>query len=34
MLQSISRVRGDVCEKEQLRAARRVLSLIATYERD
>jgi flagellum-specific ATP synthase len=32
MLQSISRVRGDVCEKEQLRAARRVLSLIATYE--
>ena len=32
MLQSISRVRGDVCEKEQLRAARRILSLIATYE--
>ena len=32
MLQSISRVRGDVCEKEQLRAARRILSLVATYE--
>ena len=32
MLQSISRVRGDVCDKEQLRGARRVVSLIATYE--
>jgi FliI/YscN family ATPase len=32
MTQSISRVRGDVCEKAQLAAARRVLSLIATYE--
>lgn len=32
MTQSISRVRGDVCEKPQLAAARRVLSLIATYE--
>ncbi|HEY2586506.1 MAG TPA: FliI/YscN family ATPase [Tepidisphaeraceae bacterium] len=32
MTQSISRVRGDVCDKAQLAAARRVLSLIATYE--
>jgi flagellum-specific ATP synthase len=32
MTQSISRVRGDVCDKAQLGAARRVLSLIATYE--
>lgn len=32
MTQSISRVRGDVCEKAQLAGARRVLSLIATYE--
>jgi flagellum-specific ATP synthase len=29
--ESISRVRGQVCEPGQLRAARRVLSLIATY---
>jgi FliI/YscN family ATPase len=29
--ESISRVRGQVCEPEHLRAARRVLSLIATY---
>ena len=31
--QSISRVRGNVCEKEHVRAAIRVLSLIATYEK-
>ncbi|HXE53037.1 MAG TPA: FliI/YscN family ATPase [Tepidisphaeraceae bacterium] len=30
-VQSISRVRGDVCESDQVRAARRVLGLIATY---
>jgi flagellum-specific ATP synthase len=29
--QSISRVRGDVCDPDQLRAARRVLALLATY---
>ncbi|HEY8749934.1 MAG TPA: FliI/YscN family ATPase [Tepidisphaeraceae bacterium] len=29
--QSISRVRGDVCEPDHLRAARRVLGLVATY---
>ena len=29
--QSISRVRGDVCDADQLRAARRVLALLATY---
>jgi len=29
--QSISRVRGDVSDPEQLRAARRVLALLATY---
>jgi flagellum-specific ATP synthase len=32
VLQSISRVRGDVIEKEQGRLARRVLSLWSTYE--
>lgn len=32
MLQSISRVRGDVTEKDQLRAARRVVSLLAVYQ--
>jgi len=32
MLQSISRVRGDVIDKDHLRAARRVLSLMAVYE--
>jgi flagellum-specific ATP synthase len=32
MLQSISRVRGDVVDREQMRAARRVLSLIAIYQ--
>lgn len=31
VVQSISRVRGDVCAPEHLRAARRVLSLVATY---
>lgn len=31
--QSISRVRGSVCEKDQVKAAIRVLSLIATYEK-
>jgi flagellum-specific ATP synthase len=31
-LQSISRVRGDVCEKPQVAAARRVLSLYAIYQ--
>ena len=31
MIQSISRVRGDVCDKDHVRAARRVLALIATY---
>jgi FliI/YscN family ATPase len=31
VVQSISRVRGDVCDAEHLRAARRVLSLVATY---
>ena len=30
-VQSISRVRGDVCDAGQVRAARRVLGLIATY---
>jgi len=29
--QSISRVRGDVCDQDQLRAARRILALVATY---
>jgi FliI/YscN family ATPase len=33
MSQSISRVRSSVCEKDQLRAATRVLSLIATFEK-
>jgi flagellum-specific ATP synthase len=32
VLQSISRVRSDVADKEQLRAARRVLSLTSTYQ--
>ncbi len=32
VLQSISRVRGDVCDKEQVRAARVVLSLQAAYQ--
>ncbi len=32
VLQSISRVRGDVTDKEQLRTARRVLSLVAVYQ--
>jgi flagellum-specific ATP synthase len=32
VLNSISRVRGDVCDKDQLRAARRILSLTSTYE--
>jgi FliI/YscN family ATPase len=32
MLQSISRVRGDVCEGEQVRCARRLLSLLAVYQ--
>lgn len=32
MLQSISRVRGDVSEKPQLAAARKILSLIAIYQ--
>jgi FliI/YscN family ATPase len=32
MLQTISRVRGDVIDKDHLRAARRVLSLIAVYQ--
>jgi flagellum-specific ATP synthase len=32
VINSISRVRGDVCDKDHLRAARRVLSLIATFE--
>lgn len=32
MLQSISRVRGDVSEKEHVRCARRLLSLLAVYE--
>jgi flagellum-specific ATP synthase len=31
-LQSISRVRGDVCEKPQVAAARRILSLYAIYQ--
>jgi flagellum-specific ATP synthase len=31
VLQSISRVRGEVTDKDQLRAARRILSLVATY---
>ena len=31
VVQSISRVRGDVCDPEHLRATRRVLSLVATY---
>ena len=31
VVQSISRVRGDVCDAEHLRAAKRVLGLIATY---
>jgi flagellum-specific ATP synthase len=31
-LQSISRVRGDVVDKDQMRMARRVLSLWATFE--
>ena len=33
VLQSISRVRGDVCDKEHVRAATRVTGLISTYER-
>jgi len=32
MLQSISRVRGDVIDGDQLRAARRVLALLAIYQ--
>jgi flagellum-specific ATP synthase len=32
VLQSISRVRGDVIDKDQQRLARRVLSLVATYQ--
>lgn len=32
ILQSISRVRGDVADKEQVRAARRILSLWAVYQ--
>jgi flagellum-specific ATP synthase len=32
VLQSISRVRGDVTDKEHVRAARRVLSLLAAYQ--
>lgn len=32
VLQSISRVRGDVIEKDHLRAARRVLALVAIYQ--
>ncbi len=32
ILQSISRVRGDVIDKDQMRVARRVLSLWATFE--
>jgi flagellum-specific ATP synthase len=32
VLQSISRVRGDVVDKDQLRAARRVLALWAIYQ--
>jgi flagellum-specific ATP synthase len=31
VVQSISRVRGDVCDADQLRAARKVLGLVATY---
>jgi flagellum-specific ATP synthase len=31
VVQSISRVRGDVCDAEQQKMARRVLSLVATY---
>src|SRR5688500_13314001 len=31
MLQSISRVRGDVCEPDHVRRARRLLSLLAVY---
>ena len=31
VVQSISRVRGDVCDADHLRMARRVLSLVATY---
>jgi len=33
VVQSISRVRGDVCDKDHVRAARRVLSLWAEFER-
>jgi FliI/YscN family ATPase len=32
MLQSISRVRGDVAEKDHVRCARRLLSLLAVYQ--
>jgi FliI/YscN family ATPase len=32
VLQSISRVRGEVTDKDQLRAARRVLALVAIYQ--
>jgi flagellum-specific ATP synthase len=32
VLQSISRVRGDVCDKEHLMAARRLLALLAIYQ--
>ena len=31
-IQSISRVRGDVCEPAQVKMARRVLGLLAVYE--
>jgi flagellum-specific ATP synthase len=32
VLQSISRVRGDVCDKDHVKAARRILSLTAVYQ--
>jgi flagellum-specific ATP synthase len=32
MLQSISRVRGDVADKDHVRCARRLLSLLAVYQ--
>ena len=31
VIQSISRVRGDVCEPDQLKMAKRILSLVSTY---
>src|SRR5205807_962579 len=31
VVQSISRVRGDVCDRDHVRAAQRVLALVATY---